>query len=318
MLYSKMSDEQKIMLSLQRHHHTLLSPITHIANHRNFKSTMNRNTFRDQFLKRLHPLYDSRECAAMLRWYVQDRLDIPYHQFLLDGDAKMVDTVDYRSDLERLSKGEPLQYVIGFTEFCGLRFRTDSRALIPRPETEELVEAVITENTGLPGLKVLDIGTGSGAIAVSLAARLDHAAVTACDISADALALAAENARLNEVQVHFDQWDILQCEKLPEEYDIIISNPPYIPENVKATLHRNVTEYEPSLALFVPDEHPLIFYDKIASLAAQSLLPNGKLYFETYEEYHPQLVAMLEGNGFAEVESRKDFYGRPRFVRATR
>lgn len=279
---------------------------------------MKRNTFRDLFLKRLQPLYDARECAAMLRWYVQDRFGIPYHQFLLDGDEEMSDDIDYLSDLERLSQGEPLQYVIGFTEFCGLRFRTDSRALIPRPETEELVAAVVDENASLSGLKVLDIGTGTGAIAVSLAVRLDHAAVTACDISADALALAAENARLNNVQVRFEQCDILQCENLSESYDIIISNPPYIPENIRNTLHRNVIDYEPGVALFVPDDQPLLFYDRIASLAAQSLLPKGKLYFETYEEYHPQLGELLMGKGFAEVESRKDFYGRPRFVRATR
>lgn len=279
---------------------------------------MKRNTFRDLFLKRLQPLYDSHECAAMLRWYVQDRLGVPYHQFLLDGDVNLSEDVDYLSDINRLSQGEPLQYVVGFTEFCGLRFRTDSRALIPRPETEELVAAVVDENASLSGLKVLDIGTGTGAIAVSLATRLDHAAVTACDISADALALAAENARLNNVQVRFEQCDILQCENLSESYDIIISNPPYIPENIRNTLHRNVIDYEPGIALFVPDDQPLLFYDKIASLAAQSLLPKGKLYFETYEEYHPQLVELMMGKGFAEVESRKDFYGRPRFVRATR
>ncbi|MBP5557020.1 MAG: peptide chain release factor N(5)-glutamine methyltransferase [Bacteroidales bacterium] len=279
---------------------------------------MTRNSFRGLFLKRLQTLYDSRESAALLRWYVQDRLGIPYHQFLLDGDDEMPGNVDYLSELERLSAGEPLQYVVGFTEFCGLRFRTDARALIPRPETEELVAAVVDENAGLSGLKVLDVGTGTGAIAVSLAARLDHAAVAACDISADALALAAENARLNDVQVHFEQCDILQCDCLSETYDIIISNPPYIPEKVRDTLHQNVVNFEPGIALFVPDDQPLLFYEKIASLAMQSLSPNGKLYFETYEEYHPQLVAMLEGKGFSDVESRKDFYGRPRFVRATR
>ena len=172
---------------------------------------MKRNTFRDLFLKRLQPLYDARECAAMLRWYVQDRLGVLYHQFLLDGDVNLSEDIDYLSDINRLSQGEPLQYVVGFTEFCGLRFHTDARALIPRPETEELVEAVVAEHSGRPGLKVLDIGTGTGAIAVSLAVRLDHAAVTACDISAGALALAAENARLNNVQVRFEQCDILQC-----------------------------------------------------------------------------------------------------------
>ena len=279
---------------------------------------MNRNTFRDQFLKKLHPLYDSRECAAMLRWYVQDRLGIPYHQFLLDGDSEMPINIDYQSDIERLAKGEPLQYVIGFTEFCGMRFRTDSRALIPRPETEELVETVIAENSTRQALKVLDIGTGTGAIAVALAARLNHATVTACDISADALTLAAENAQQNGVNVCFTQMDILQCELLPDSYDIIISNPPYIPESVKETLHQNVIGYEPGLALFVPDDHPLIFYEKITSLSVTSLQPGGKLYFETYEDYHPQLIALLWTKGFKKVESQSDFYGRPRFVRATR
>ena len=279
---------------------------------------MTRNSFRGLFLKRLQTRYDSRESAALLRWYVQDRLGIPYHQCLLDGDDEMPGNVDDLSELGRRSAGEPLQYVVGFTEFCGLRFRTDARALIPRPETEELVAAVVDENAGLSGLKVLDVGTGTGAIAVSLAARLDHAAVAACDISADALALAAENARLNDVQVHFEQCDILQCDCLSEIYDIIVSNPPYIPEKVRDTLHQNVVNFEPGIALFVPDDQPLLFYEKIASLAMQSLSPNGKLYFETYEEYHPQLVAMLEGKGFSDVESRKDFYGRPRFVRAPR
>ena len=225
---------------------------------------------------------------------------------------------NYQSDIERLAKGEPLQSVIGFTEFCGMRFRTDSRALIPRPETEELVETVIAENSTRQALKVLDIGTGTGAIAVALAARLNHATVTACDISADALTLAAENAQQNGVNVCFTQMDILQCELLPDSYDIIISNPPYIPESVKETLHQNVIGYEPGLALFVPDDRPLIFYEKITSLSVPSLQPGGKLYFETYEDYHPQLIALLRTKGFKKVESQSDFYGRPRFVRATR
>lgn len=279
---------------------------------------MNRREFRDLFLEALTPLYDLHEREAMLRWYVQDRLHTPYYRFTMDWDAGMTDKVDWRSDVERLAQGEPLQHVTGFTEFCGLRFHTDSRALIPRPETEELVETIARECAGRQSLRVLDIGTGTGAIAISLASLLPHSAVTAMDVSADALSLAAHNTHDNHVEVKFVQMDVLQCDKLTQSYDIIVSNPPYIPEKMRTSLHRNVTEYEPSLALFVPDEKPLLFYEKIAALAISALPAGGRLYFETYEEYHPQLKKMLEEMGFAKVESRCDSFGRPRFVKATR
>lgn len=279
---------------------------------------MNRREFRNLFLEALTPLYDLHEREAMLRWYVQDRLEMPYYRFTMDWDAEMTDEVNRRSDVKRLAQGEPLQHVTGFTEFCGLRFKTDRRALIPRPETEELVETIVRECDEQQPMHILDIGTGTGAIAISLASLLPHSAVTAMDVSADALSLAAHNAHENHVEVKFVQMDVLQCDKLTQSYDIIVSNPPYIPEKMRTSLHRNVMEYEPSLALFVTDEKPLLFYEKIAALAISALPAGGRLYFETYEEYHPQLKKMLEEMGFAKVESRCDSFGRPRFVKATR
>lgn len=279
---------------------------------------MKRKEFRRRFMENLSPLYDEHEVSAMFRWYVQDRLGISFHIFILDIEKEMPTEIDYLSDLQRLASGEPLQHITGFTEFCGLRFHTDGRALIPRPETEELVSAVATDWQGRGAISILDIGTGTGAIAVSLAHLLPHAAVDALDVSRDALDLAQLNAAANQVPVRFFQQDILKTSALPREYDIIVSNPPYIPESARASLHRNVTEFEPALALFVPDDSPLIFYEKIAVLAFSSLKKNGKLYFETYEDFHPQLKKLLETIGFVSVECRNDFFSRPRFVVACR
>ncbi|MCQ2279905.1 MAG: peptide chain release factor N(5)-glutamine methyltransferase [Bacteroidales bacterium] len=279
---------------------------------------MKRKEFRYRFMEGLSPLYDEHEVSAMLRWYVQDRLGISFHIFILDIEEEMPIGIDYLSDLQRLASGEPLQHITGFTEFCGFRFQTDGRALIPRPETEELVSAVATDWQERATVSILDIGTGTGAIAVSLAHLLPHAAVDALDVSRDALDLAQLNAAANQVPVRFFQQDILKTSALPREYDVIVSNPPYIPESARATLHRNVTDFEPSLALFVPDDSPLIFYEKIAVLAISSLKNEGKLYFETYEDFHPQLKKLLETIGFISVECRRDFFGRQRFVVAVR
>lgn len=279
---------------------------------------MKRKEFRQRFMESLMPLYDEREVSAMFRWYVEDRLGISPHLFILDIEEEMPTEIDYLSDIQRLANGEPLQHITGFTEFCGLRFQTDGRALIPRPETEELVSGVATDWQGRGTTRILDIGTGTGAIAISLAHLLPQAAVDALDVSPDALALAQLNAAANQAAVNFFQQDILKTSALPQEYDVIVSNPPYIPESARATLHRNVTEFEPALALFVPDNSPLIFYEKIAILAFPSLKKNGKLYFETYEDFHPQLKKLLETIGFVSVECRNDLFGRPRFVVACR
>lgn len=279
---------------------------------------MTRREFRTHFISRLVPLYDEREVQAMLRWYVEDRLAMAPHLFFLDLNLPMPTNVDFMADVERLAQGEPLQHVTGLTEFYGLRFNTDRRALIPRPETEEMVDEIARRNRLSSGLRVLDIGTGTGIIAISLALSLPAAQVDAIDISEDALALARSNAESNGVKVNFLRNDILATDELPHPYDIIVSNPPYIPESTRAQLHRNVTEYEPAQALFVPDDDPLVFYRKISQLAWKSLVPYGELYFETYEEFHPQLETLLRETGFTDVACRNDFNGRPRFARAVK
>lgn len=275
---------------------------------------LTRYEFRQRFVQSLVPLYDQREAQALFRRYVEERLGVEYYLFLLDMDVPADLPEGWKNDLERLASGEPFQYVMGQTEFCGLPFKVTPAVLIPRPETEELVCRMISENAGRNGLSVLDIGTGSGAIAVTLAKNLPEASVTALDVSEEALTVAAANAETNNVAVRFVKFDILGEAPLPGRYDLIVSNPPYVPERDRAVMHRNVLEHEPALALFVPDDRPLLFYEAIAEKAAAALNPGGRLYLETHEDYHPELKQLLEEYGFVNIESRHDLFGRPRFV----
>lgn len=275
---------------------------------------MTKLEFRQRFVQSLIPLYDQREAQALFRRYVEERLGVEYYLFLLDMNLPADLPDGWETDLERLSSGEPFQYVMERTEFCGLPFKVTPAVLIPRPETEELVAGIVSENAGRTALSVLDIGTGSGAIAVTLAKNLPAASVTALDVSDEALMVAAENAETNNVSVRFLKFDILGEAPLPGRYDLIVSNPPYVPERDRAAMHRNVLEHEPALALFVPDDRPLLFYEAIAEKSATALNPGGRLYLETHEEYHPELKQLLENHGFVNVECRQDLFGRPRFV----
>ena len=279
---------------------------------------MTRLEFRQRFVQSLVPLYDQRETQALFRRYVEERLGVEYYLFLLDMDVPADLPVGWEGELQRLADGEPFQYVMGQTEFCGLPFKVTPAVLIPRPETEELVTSIVAENAGRTGLSVLDIGTGSGAIAVTLAKNLPDATVTALDVSEEALAVAAGNAARNNVSVSFLKFDILGDAPLPGRYDLMVSNPPYVPERDKAMMHRNVLEHEPALALFVPDDRPLLFYEAIAEKAVTGLNAGGRLYLETHENYHPELKQLLEALGFVSVECRSDLFGRPRFVVATK
>ena len=270
--------------------------------------------FQQQFLESVSHLYEINEAKAMWRWYVHDRWKIPPYQFVLKLHEDAPSIEHWKEDLEQLRQGTPLQYVLGTTDFYGHSFRVDARALIPRPETEELVDIIVKENQHRKHLRILDIGTGSGCIAISLALSLPEAIVTAVDISQEALLLAQENAALHQVNILWQQMDILSISYLSSCYDIIVSNPPYIPVSIKNALHRNVVNYEPAIALFVPDEQPLIFYQKIAFLAASSLVNGGKLYFETYENYHSEISQILEKQNFIEIKMSKDSFQRQRFV----
>jgi release factor glutamine methyltransferase len=221
--------------------------------------------------------------------------------------------------LTELQTGKPVQYILGDTEFYGLPFKVNPSVLIPRPETEELVQWIIetVKASPMPVLNLLDIGTGSGCIAVTLKKHLPNINVYAIDVSAEALQTARQNAELNEVKVNFIKADILNfnSEGLPQ-FDIIVSNPPYVTITDKTQMHYNVTDFEPHLALFVPEEKPLLFYDAISSFAAGNLTKNGLLFFEINESYGQQTVDLLNNNQFKNIELRKDLPGRDRMVSA--
>lgn len=219
--------------------------------------------------------------------------------------------------LLRLQKYEPIQYIIGEEEFFGLPFEVNRHVLIPRPETGELVNWIIQENKDRQ-TRMLDIGTGSGCIAISLAKHMEKAEVTAWDVSEDALQVAARNCLRNGVEVKLEQKDVLRFEPSGEQFDVIVSNPPYITEKEKAEMEANVLDWEPDVALFVPDDSPLLFYRKIAELGMEMLAPDGKLYFEINRAYGKQTVDMLAEQGYREIELRKDISQNDRMVKAER
>ena len=199
--------------------------------------------------------------------------------------------------------------------FYGLSFEVDENVLIPRPETEELVEWILKDNKE-GGLRVLDIGTGSGCIPITLAKFLLHADIASWDISDGALEVARRNCRRNDVKVRLERKDVLQTSSSEEQFDIIVSNPPYITEKEKANMSANVLEWEPELALFVPDDSPLLFYRKIAELGRDMLVSGGRLYFEINQEYGRETVDMLAGLGYKNIELRKDLFQNDRMIKA--
>jgi release factor glutamine methyltransferase len=223
--------------------------------------------------------------------------------------------------LSLLKTGEPMQYVLGVTEFYGLPFYVNPSVLIPRPETEELVEwALASVNDQSAAGRIIDIGTGSGCIAISLKKNLPGFTVSAIDISAEALNTAKQNAKLNDVDIQFIEADILnftaQISQLKSQ--IIISNPPYVTLHDKSLMHTNVTDFEPHTALFVPENDPLIFYKAIADYAVNNLSPNGLLFFEINESLGNETVQLLTDKGFKNIELRKDISGRDRMVKCHR
>jgi release factor glutamine methyltransferase len=222
------------------------------------------------------------------------------------------------SIVTELSSGRPVQYILGHTEFYGLPFKVNPSVLIPRPETEELVDWALSSvaDSALTPINVLDIGTGSGCIAVAIKKNLPHAGVTGIDNSSAALATAKGNSALNRTDVTFIQSDILNpgAELNVFKFDMIISNPPYVTLHDKIQMHKNVTDFEPHTALFVPEDDPLLFYKAIIAFASAHLAKNGLLFFEINEGYGDDVVALLEERGFKNIELRKDMSGRDRMV----
>jgi len=271
-------------------------------------------SYRELFREILDSLYDRDEVDAIFRAVMEEKLGAPWSHQLLDARFSESDINRVSPLLEQLAMGRPLQYILGHTDFMGCRIRVDERVLIPRPETEELCETVLREQPQDRALRVLDIGTGSGCIAIALKKHAPAWQVSALDVDSGALALAAQNAMENAVDVQFHQDDILATHTLHEQFDLIVSNPPYVAEEEKIDILDNVLVHEPHLALFVPDTDTMLFYRKIAQLAATALAPGGRLYFEINCRFGADTLAVMEEAGLRNSRLKVDLSGKQRFA----
>jgi len=275
--------------------------------------------YRGQFTNELTGIFDEKEIESFFyitldAFHQLKRVDLVLNPNL-ELDAMQL--LQWETVLSQLKQHKPIQYILGETEFFGLPFYVNENTLIPRPETEELVDWILSNNkvnkTSEP-IKVLDIGTGTGCIAISLAKNISNAQVYAIDVSENALATAKKNQKRNNVNFIFFQKKILETEDLNEVFDIIVSNPPYVRNLEKEEINKNVLEYEPHLALFVEDDDALIFYRKITELAVKNLLDNGQLYFEINQYLGVSMLELLEKHHFKNIELRKDIYGNDRMT----
>ena len=266
----------------------------------------------------LQGVYDKEEVHCF--FYILCDFFLQYSRFevsmALDTIVSAKNITAFEKALLRLKKQEPIQYILGCTAFYGLTFKVNEHTLIPRPETEELVDWVLSNLHDQDSmLDILDIGTGSGCIAISLAKNIPTARVSGLDISEKTLEVAQENAVKNQVLVSFCKKDILETTALKNKYDVMVSNPPYVRQLEKKAMNANVLDYEPGLALFVPNEDPLLFYRKIAQLAMVSLQTRGWLYFEINEYLSKEMDVLLKDIGFANIEIKKDFREVPRMIK---
>ena len=266
----------------------------------------------------LQGVYDKEEVHCF--FYILCDFFLQYSRFevsmALDTIVSAKNITAFDMALLRLKKQEPIQYILGCTAFYGLTFKVNEHTLIPRPETEELVDWVLSNLHDQDSvLDILDIGTGSGCIAISLAKNIPTARVSGLDISEKALEVAQENAVKNQVLVSFCEKDILETTALKNKYDVMVSNPPYVRQLEKKAMNANVLDYEPGVALFVPNEDPLLFYRKIAQLAMVSLQTRGWLYFEINEYLSKEMDVLLKDIGFANIEIKKDFREVPRMIK---
>ena len=286
------------------------------------KKDMILKEFKLFFNEALSAIYPKTEIDSFFFILMEKKLKLQRIDTVLKSDFLITEKnlIDLKNIVKRLQKEEPIQYIIGNTEFYGLPFLVDKNTLIPRTETEELVAWVLDEikvftNNKITELSILDIGTGTGCIPISLAKNLTSLNISAIDISPEALLIARQNAILNKVTIEFIELDILNAESLPQEYDVIISNPPYVRELEKKEIKNNVLENEPHLALFVADENPLIFYNKIADLAKKQLSENGMLFFEINQYLGKETINMLVKKGFKNIQLKKDLFGNDRMIK---
>ncbi|MBS1523938.1 MAG: peptide chain release factor N(5)-glutamine methyltransferase [Bacteroidetes bacterium] len=277
------------------------------------------------FSEQLSTIYEANEVNSLCMIVLENVVNISSAKIKAfpETGISTPDSERITNILTRLATGEPIQYILGYTEFYGLTFNVNPSVLIPRPETEELVDWILSSvrSSELAVGKFLDIGTGSGCIPISLKKNLPEAEVSAIDISPEALQTAKENAELNKVNINFIENDILNPTNhslLTTHYSLIVSNPPYVTLEDKKLMHTNVTDFEPHTALFVPEDDPLIFYKAIADFASTHLEKDGLLFFEINESYGKQIVNLLNSRLFINIELRKDMSGKDRMIRATK
>ena len=291
---------------------------------------MSSNLVRDcrkYYAGELEKIYGSDEANALIMILLEHYFSIDRVKMALDPELRLSESelLTLHFAVKDLLKNKPVQYIIGETEFCGMRFLVEEGVLIPRPETEEMVKMIAnsvgTRRATSVHCSILDIGTGSGSIAISLAKLLKNSVVTAVDVSEKALEVAKKNAEANNVNVKFILDDILNpqnTELIDDQYDIIVSNPPYVCESEKSEMRANVLDYEPSTALFVTDNDPLIFYKKILEFAQKTLKPRGEVWFEINEKFGKEMKDLCLEKGFKNIEIIKDFRERDRILRISK
>jgi len=284
------------------------------------------NAIKTYLKEKLVEKFSASEIKLMTNELIKARLNLSSSDLISSGELLLSesDLLFFRSCAKRLLNDEPFQHIIGSTFFYGLELQTDRRALIPRPETEELVDWIVKDYEDKSSIRIIDLCTGTGCIALALKSVFKTASIDAIDVSLDALTLTKENSNALGLELNFRQLDVLSESAfsprifLPESYDVWVSNPPYIPESDKEDMAKNVLEYEPEIALFVENEEPLKFYLKIAQDALLFLKSDGALYFEIHEAYGVQLKTELDVLGFKDIELRKDLQGKDRMLKAVK
>jgi len=271
------------------------------------------------FHQELDLIYDQREVDRFFFMITEACLDITKVELTITPEliiSKEEETQIF-DFLSQLKQQKPIQYILGFGWFYGLRFSVNEHTLIPRPETEELVDWIVKDCQHMAAPKILDIGTGSGCIAIALARNIEQARISAMDISEEALETAQKNAVFNKANVEFIKGDVLQLTALEDTFDIIVSNPPYVLQSEKEQIRKNVLDYEPHLALFVEDSDPLLFYRKIGELAKTSVKAGGALYFEINQYKGDEMRSLMRQMGYESVVLKEDLQGNPRMMKVT-
>ena len=294
---------------------------------------MNLLQLKSLFIDELTDTYPKEEILSFYYLLIEGLLQLQKKEVFLEPTIKLSTQhlSEFKNSIALLKQEKPIQYLLGSTEFCGFTFKVNENVLIPRPETEELVHWICSDrisdisnqkDSGSSQTSILDIGTGSGCIAISLAKKCPNSEVSALDVSKNALITAKENAIANDVAIHFIEQDILNLPRklnttVFKKYDIIVSNPPYVREMEKQEMQNNVLQNEPHLALFVDNDNPLLFYNKIAEFAKENLTENGLIYFEINQYLASETATLLEQKGFNRIEIREDIYGNKRMLKAT-